>query len=133
MAQTSIEFPFEEVTPIASNGAAITGIMLAGTAELESSRDYDRHDPDSAHEFYVSSVTIEGGQSITWKHAKAFPLSADAFFFKAIAFAVEDDEDAQEAFSKQVEQDAQDDAEGRADYLYEQARDRAMEAKREDA
>ena len=124
---SNTEFQFEEVTPHTSSGAAITGIMLAGTAELESSRDYDPHDPDAAFEFYVSSVTIEGGQSITWKHAEAFPHSADAFFFKAIAFAVEDDEDAQEAFNAQVEQDAQDDAEGRADYLYEQARDSKME------
>jgi len=124
---TNIEFQFEEATPIASNGAAITGIMLAGVAELESSRDYDRHDPDAAHEFYVSSVTIEGGQSITLNHAKTFPHSADAFFFNAVAFAVEDDTDAQEAFSKQVEKDAQDEEDGRGDYLYEQARDRKME------
>jgi hypothetical protein len=121
-----IEFEFEELQPRNTSGQPISGILLYGIADLESSRDYDPHDPDLAYEFYVSAVTLEGGNTVTLKHAKAFPNSVDAFFFNAIAFALEGDDDAQKAFNQAVEDEAEDAECARGDYLYEMMKEREL-------
>lgn len=52
---TSHEFEFQELTPRDARGRPVLGIMLYGTAELVSNEGSD------PHEFYVASVTLDGG------------------------------------------------------------------------
>lgn len=51
-------FEFEELVPVI-NDRIVTGMMLYGTATLESA------DPYEAHEFYVSQIELDGGMVLT--------------------------------------------------------------------
>jgi hypothetical protein len=55
---TAIEFEFEELVPVLED-RIVTGMMLYGKAVLESA------DPSDAHEFFVSSVELDGGLVLT--------------------------------------------------------------------
>ena len=95
-------FDFQELTPRGPYGKPITGMMLYGTAELESSY------PNWPGQLYVASVTIEGAATITLAKANAQPSSFDGVLFKAIANELENDKTelgrlAQSEFTEAVE------------------------------
>ena len=52
------EFEFDDLTPVI-NDRIVTGMMLKGTAILESANPYE------PHEFYVSKVVLDGGLVLT--------------------------------------------------------------------
>lgn len=83
---TEVAIEFEEICPRNKHGKPITGIMLSGTAWLESSNDEGFGEP---HEFYVDTILVEGGNPINLQHARAHPGSFDAVIFKAVADEIE--------------------------------------------
>lgn len=118
---TSIEFEFEELCPRDGSGRSITGMMLYGTAELTNDNE---DDPSNWH---VESVTLEGGQPITWLIAKAYPRSMEGHIFRLVADELgnsktELGEDAAEQFAEALGYAAIDAADARADYLNDMAR-----------
>lgn len=83
-----LAFDFNQISPRDSRGREIYGILIDGTAYLESAWDPGFGDD---HAFYVNAVEILGGLTITWKQAKAQPNSFNAALFKAIASEIEND------------------------------------------
>ncbi len=116
---TEYRFYFEELTPVIL-GKVAKGMMLYGTAVLETS------DPSDPHEFYVSSVVLDGGIVLTadggvprGHHSIAKDL------FEAVRAIIECDRTplgraAQEEFSDAVDGEAK----GDPDAAYDARRDR---------
>lgn len=98
-----VEFEFQQFTPY-RDGREVYGIMIDGTAYLESSteRGYGYR-----NEFYVDAVEILGGLVITHKQAKASPNGFNGVLFKLVADRIENSateigKDAQAVFSDAV-------------------------------
>lgn len=97
-----VEFEFQELTPRDTLGRPITGIMLYGTASLESA------DPNDPHSFYVASITLEGAASMRRSAELNKPSSFDGMLFAKIADELENSKTelgrlAQAEFSEKVE------------------------------
>ena len=79
------EFTFEELVPVI-NDRIVSGMMLYGTATLESA------DPFEPHEFYVSQIVIDGGWVLTPSgNVPRGHESVEKTFFKAIADIIQND------------------------------------------
>jgi hypothetical protein len=82
---TAIEFEFEELVPVL-NDRIVTGMMLYGTATLESA------DPSEPHAFYVSEVVLDGGLVLTPSgNVPKGHYSLTKELFKAVADIIQND------------------------------------------
>lgn len=102
--ETTVNFEFEELVPVINN-TVVRGMMLYGTATLESA------DPSEAHAYYVSHVVLDGGLVLT--PSGGVPrghASITADLFKAVADILQNDKHdlgkaAQVAFSEAVDEE----------------------------
>ena len=83
-----VEFEFSQISPRDNRGREIYGILIDGTAYLESANDPGYGDE---HQFYVDAVEILGGLVITRKQANASPNGFNGILFKTIASEIEND------------------------------------------
>lgn len=95
-------FEFEELVPVI-NDRIVSGMMLYGTATLESA------DPFEPHEFYVSRIVLDGGWALTPSgNVPRGHESVEKTLFKAIADIIQNDKHpvgkrAQEEFGEAVD------------------------------
>lgn len=79
------QFDFEELVPVLSD-RIVTGMMLYGTATLESA------DPSEPHAFYVSEVVLDGGLVLTPSgNVPKGHYSLTKELFKAVADIIQND------------------------------------------
>lgn len=98
--ETTVNFDFEELVPVINN-TVVRGMMLYGTATLESA------DPSDSHAFFVSHVVLDGGLVLTPDAPSHHILTKD--LFKAVADILQNDKHelgkaAQVAFGEAVDE-----------------------------
>lgn len=104
------EYEFEEVRIFGE------GLMAWGTATLVH---------DGGGEFYVSDITLTDGTYLNRGGGTGLGSDFMKRLFTRIAIEIENDEHAQDFFQRKLDDTA---VEPDGDYLYEQMRDRMMEA-----
>ena len=102
MPEITATYEFEELIP-AIDGHVVEGMMLYGTATLESA--YPDEEP---HEFYVKKIELRGGLVLRRDNRLTGQNSHRGWLFKAIADIIESDrtahgQAAQMAFDEQLE------------------------------
>lgn len=114
---TVIEFPFEEVSPRTFAGDEITGLMLYGTAVLESD------DPSTPSHFRIKTIHLDSRNG-TYRLS---PTDREKWLYDAICAEIYNDvgalgRAAQDAFDDAVMAEREPDP----DRAYEERRDRQM-------
>jgi hypothetical protein len=123
--EIEITVDFEEVFPTIE-GIKLDGMCLSGSAVLASS------DPTGdRHEFYVKSVTIDGGMKTDAKGSGAmgFPSLFRKVLFKSVEDALTNDRTKLGQFMQaQFSEAVRDAQEGDPDRAFDERRDRQMAA-----